>query len=163
MEINGLVNNRTQRPKHLYSVHFDIVHGCQLRCVGCPNSTLEPKIHWISVEDFARCLGNIDVERIHTFRLFNYGEPLLYVDADGTVVPGCAHPRAGVLGNLNTQKYSQVLNSPARRMMKQAMQENRAAMPVCGSCEIGTVGNEGPLFESEIVYWNADKEKLGDG
>ena len=24
------------------------------------------------------CLANIDVERIHTFRLFNYGEPLLH-------------------------------------------------------------------------------------
>ena len=28
--------------------------------------------------NFARCLGNIDVERIHTLRLFNYGEPLLH-------------------------------------------------------------------------------------
>jgi len=65
-------------PKHLYTLHFDIVHGCQLRCVGCPNSTLEPKIQRISVEDFALCLGNIDVERIHTLRLFNYGEPLLH-------------------------------------------------------------------------------------
>ena len=59
-------------------VQFDIVHGCQLRCVGCPNSTLEPKIQRIPVDDFARCLGNIDVERIHTLRLFNYGEPLLH-------------------------------------------------------------------------------------
>jgi hypothetical protein len=65
-------------PKHLYALHFDIVHGCQLRCVGCPNSTLEPKIQRISVDDFAQCLGNIDVERIHTLRLFNYGEPLLH-------------------------------------------------------------------------------------
>jgi len=62
----------------LFAVHFDIVHGCQLRCVGCPNSTLEPKIHRIPVEDFALCLGNIDVERIHTLRLYNYGEPLLH-------------------------------------------------------------------------------------
>ena len=315
-------------PKHLYSVHFDIVHGCQLRCIGCPNSTLKPEIYWISAEDFARCLANIDVERIHTFRLFNYGEPLLhrqlasivaeiprqrwktsvveistngqwvdwdafeemvkleivnslvvscdgdgtpesyersrppskweklveflkrvrylrdrwapamqlrtrtviqtradaqrwedflrplswipefrrwmflpetkvnltgrvvtvpagpclfladafefkshpwfgeinllYVDADGTVVPCCAHPQAGVLGNLKTQKYSEILNGPARRIMKQAMQENRATMPVCGSCEIGPVGNAGPLFESEITYWRNDKEKLSN-
>ncbi|RPJ08224.1 MAG: radical SAM protein, partial [Deltaproteobacteria bacterium] len=68
----------TQRPKHLFAVHFDIVHGCQLRCLGCPNSTLEPRIQSISVEDFAHCLGHIDVERIHTFRLFNFGEPLLH-------------------------------------------------------------------------------------
>ena len=66
------------RPRHIFSVHFDIVHGCQLRCVGCPNSTLEPKIKRIEVADFARCLGNIDVERIHTLRLFNFGEPLLH-------------------------------------------------------------------------------------
>ncbi len=65
-------------PKHLYSVHFDIVHGCQLRCVGCPNSMLASKVSRIAVEDFARCLSNIDVERIHSLRLFNYGEPLLH-------------------------------------------------------------------------------------
>jgi radical SAM protein with 4Fe4S-binding SPASM domain len=308
----------TQFPRHLFSVHFDIVHGCQLRCVGCPNSTLEPKIQSTSVEDFGRCLGNIDVERIHTFRLFNYGEPLLhkqlatvvaeipkqrwkvsvveistngqwvdwdefeamvklevvnklvlscdgegtpdsyerlrppskweklveflerarylrdrwapvmqlwtrtvintradaerweeflrprgwmpefrrwmllpeskenltgrvvtvpagpcvffadaseftshpwfgeinllYIDADGTVVPCCMHPRAGILGNLKTQKYSEILNGAARRVMKQTMQENRAAMPVCGGCDVGPVGNEGPSFWNAITY-----------
>ncbi len=49
-----------------------------MRCVGCPNSTLEPKIHRIPVDEFALCLSNIDVERIHTLRLYNYGEPLLH-------------------------------------------------------------------------------------
>ena len=39
---------------------------------------MDPGIESISVEDFRRCLRNIDVERIHTFRLFNYGEPLLH-------------------------------------------------------------------------------------
>ena len=317
----------TQSPKHIFAVHFDIVDGCQLRCVGCPNSTLEPKIRYIPVEDFACCLGNIDVDRIHTLRLFNYGEPLLhrqlsaivaeipkqrwkasvieistngqwvdwnefeamvklevvnklvvscdgdgtpesyerlrppstwkklvefldrarslrdrwapamqlgtrtvihtradaqrweaflrprgwmpefrrwmllpeskenltgravtvprgpcmflanaseftahswfgeinllYLDAEGTVVPCCMHPKAGVFGNLKTQKYSEVLNGSARRAMKETMQENRAAMPVCGKCEIGPVGNEGPSFGSVISYWGTD-EKLGD-
>lgn len=66
------------QPKQLYMLHFDIAHGCQLRCVGCPNSTLLPKIKRISVEDFRTCLGNIDVEHIHTMRLFNFGEPLLH-------------------------------------------------------------------------------------
>lgn len=312
----------TQPPRHLFSVHFDIVHGCQLRCCGCPNSTLEPKIGSISVEDFTRCLGNIDVERIHTFRLFNYGEPLLhkqlseivaeipkqrwkasvveistngqwvdweefekmmklevinklvvscdgdgtagcyerlrppskweklvefiersrclrdrwapatqlwtrtiirtradaqrwedflrprgwmpefrhwmllpeskenltgrmasvpdgpclflaeateftphpwfgemnllYVDADGTVVPCCMHPRAGVFGNLTTQKYSEILNGAARRAMKQTMQVNRHIMSVCGKCDVGPVGNEGPSFCSTITYWRVD-------
>jgi radical SAM protein with 4Fe4S-binding SPASM domain len=313
-------------PKHLYLVHFDIVHGCQLRCVGCPNSTLEPKIQRIPVESFARCLGNIDVERIHTLRLFNYGEPLLhrqlasiaaqiplqrwkasiveistnaqwvdwddfeemvrlevvnklvvscdgdgtpesyerlrppstweklvefldratrlrdrwapgmqlwtrtlirtredaarweeflrprgwapefrrwmalpeakenmtgrvvitppgscvfladseqfidhswfgeinllYVDADGTVVPCCMHPRAGEFGNLNTHKYSEILNGAARRAMKEAMTEKRAAMSICGACEVGPVGNEGPSFWSAMTYWSPNKGDL---
>lgn len=313
-------------PKHLYQLHFDIVHGCQLRCVGCPNSTLEPKIQRISVESFARCLGNIDVERIHTLRLYNYGEPLLhrqlaaivaqipqqrwkasvveistnaqwvdweefeamvrlevvnklivscdgdgtpesyerlrppstwekfvefldratrlrdrwapamqlgtrtvirtredaarweqflrprgwapefrrwmalpeakenmtgrvvltppgacmfladseqfadhpwfgeinllYVDADGTVVPCCMHPRAGEFGNLNTQKYSEILNGAGRRAMKDAMVENRAAMHVCGACDVGPVGKEGPSFWSAITYWSPNKADL---
>lgn len=318
----------THLPKHLFSLHFDIVHGCQLRCVGCPNSTLQPGIQLISIEDFGRCLGNIDVERIHTFRLFNFGEPLLhrqlsaivaeipkqrwkasvveistngqwvdwdefeamvklevvnklvvscdgdgtpecyerlrppskwgklvefldrarylrdrwapamhlctrtvirtradaqrwedflrprgwmpefrnwmflpesqenltgrdvivpdgpclfladaseftthpwfgeinllYVDADGTVVPCCMHPRAGVFGNLKNQKYSEILNGSARRAMKQAMQENRATMPVCGDCDVGAVGNEGPSFLSTITYWRTNKEELSN-
>lgn len=324
-----MIKSMTPSPRHLFTVHFDIVHGCQLRCLGCPNSTLEPRVHSMSVEDFGRCLGNIDVERIHTFRLFNYGEPLLHrqlaaivaqiprqrwkasiveistngqwvdwdefeamvrlevvnnlvlscdgdgtpecyerlrppstweklvefldrarylrdrwapamqlrtrtvvrtggdaqrwedflrprgwipefrrwmflpqskenltgreaavpsgpclfladaseftlnpwfgeinflhVDADGTVVPCCAHPRAGVLGNLKTQTYSQILNGVPRRMIRQAMQENRAAMPVCGSCEFGPVGNEGPLFWSEMTYWREKKEERCGG
>jgi radical SAM protein with 4Fe4S-binding SPASM domain len=318
----------TPSPKHLFSVHFDIVHGCQLRCVGCPNSTLEPEIQRISVEDFACCLGNIDVERIHTLRLFNFGEPLLhrqlaaivaeipkqrwkasvveistngqwvdwdefeamvklevvnrlvvscdgdgtpesyerlrppsrweklveflerarylrdrwspamqlwtrtvirtrfdkqrwedfllprgwmpefrhwmhapdakenltgrvltvpagpcmfladaseftshlwfgevnllYIDADGTVVPCCMHPRAGVFGNLKTQRYSEILKGPARREMKQRMQENRTVMPVCGSCDVGPVGNEGPSFQSAITCWGTNKGEPGD-
>jgi radical SAM protein with 4Fe4S-binding SPASM domain len=314
--------------KHLFFLHFDIVHGCQLRCVGCPNSILGSKIQSIPVEDFARCLGNIDVERIHTFRLFNYGEPLLhkrlaaivaeipkqrwrasvveistngqrvdwdefeamvkleivnklvvscdgdgtaksyetlrppsrweklvefleharylrdrwapamqlwtrtvirtradaqrwedflrprgwmpefrrwmflpesmenltgrvvtvpsapcvaladasefashpwfgeinllYVDADGTVVPCCYHPRAGVLGNLITQKYSEILNGVARRAMKQAMRENRGALHVCGRCEVGPIGNEGPSFFTTINDWRSSQEQLAD-
>ena len=314
------------QPRHIYALHFDIVHGCQLRCVGCPNSTLEPKIHRIDVADFALCLRHIDVERIHTMRLFNYGEPLLhrqlasivaeipkqrwkasvveistnaqwvdwddfeemiklevvtrlvvscdgdatpesyerlrppskwenliefleraarlrdrwapamqlwtrsvietredaraweavlrprgwtpefrrwmplpgakenmthravvtpkgscvflanarefvehpwfgeinllYVDSDGTVVPCCMHPRAGEFGNLKNQTYSEILNGEARRRMKAAMKENRAAMPVCGSCDVGPIGNEGQSFWSVIAYWSANKSEL---
>lgn len=57
---------------------FDIVRGCQLRCIGCPNSTLKPKIKKISVEDFGLCIRNIDVNYVKLFRLFNFGEPLLH-------------------------------------------------------------------------------------
>ncbi len=57
---------------------FDIVSGCQLRCIGCPNSIIQPKIKTISLSDFEKCLSNIDVNRIKVFRLFNFGEPLLH-------------------------------------------------------------------------------------
>lgn len=59
---------------------FDVVHGCQLRCIGCPNSTLKPKIKQIAVADFGRALRNIDVAAVGLFRLFNFGEPLLHDD-----------------------------------------------------------------------------------
>ncbi len=58
--------------------HFDVVQGCQLRCIGCPNSTLLPKIDHITPEGFDRCLRNVDVRQVETLRLFNYGEPFLH-------------------------------------------------------------------------------------
>jgi radical SAM protein with 4Fe4S-binding SPASM domain len=57
---------------------IDIVHGCQLRCIGCPNSTLHPKISFMSPADFDAILDNIDVEAINHLLLFNFGEPLLH-------------------------------------------------------------------------------------
>src|SRR4051812_23672230 len=54
--------------------HFEIVRGCQLRCLGCPNSTLQPKVRRIEPDDFDQCLRNIDVKHIEYFRLFNFGE-----------------------------------------------------------------------------------------
>ncbi len=64
-------------------VHFDIVGGCQLRCVGCPNSTILNKVTRQAPSDFAACLSNIDVGHVALFRLFNYGEPLLHDDLPG--------------------------------------------------------------------------------
>ncbi|MBK1672472.1 hypothetical protein CKO35_04005 [Ectothiorhodospira shaposhnikovii] len=298
----------------IYTFHFDIVHGCQLRCLGCPNATLAPKVERISEADFRRCLGNVDVRRIHTLRLFNFGEPLLHkelsllvaaipeqkwkvsivelstnaqhvywddfeammklevvnriavscdgdgtpeeyerlrppsrwerlleflertralrdrwspatqlitrtiirtredrqrwervllprgwtpefrhwmnlpqssqnltgrppqipegvcfflaepeafsshpwggeirflhVDHDGTVVPCCAHPRAGVLGNLKHEPYSRIVTGKARGELVALMARDRKRMPVCGQCEMGPVGQEGPSFSS---------------
>jgi radical SAM protein with 4Fe4S-binding SPASM domain len=63
--------------------HFDIVHGCQLRCVGCPNSTLAPPIQRVAVADFDACLRNVDVKRVRYLRLFAFGEPLLHRDLGG--------------------------------------------------------------------------------
>ena len=62
----------------LQRVGIDIVHGCQLRCVGCPNSMLHPKISFMSPSDFDAVFDNIDVAAIHNLALFNFGEPLLH-------------------------------------------------------------------------------------
>jgi len=64
----------------LTTLHFDIVGSCQLRCVGCPNSTIAEAVSHIDPAVFAACLAHIDVERVEVFRLFNYGEPLLHPD-----------------------------------------------------------------------------------
>lgn len=304
----------SSRATSIYSVQFDIVHGCQLKCVGCPNSTLSSDVQRISVADFDRALRNIDVERIHTLRLFNFGEPLLhqqladivaciprqawkasvvelstnaqkvnwddfeemvkrevvtrlvvscdgdgtaedyerlrppsrwerlleflerarqlrdrwapgmqlvtrtvcnpeppefrqrwrnflqplgwtpefrrwmalpesvmnmtgrqinapqgvcgfmqeasvfeghpwhgqinllYVDADGTVVPCCMHPQAGVLGNLFQQTFNEILASQQRADFITKMRLARADIAACGKCEMGPVGNEGASF-----------------
>ena len=308
----------TTTASSIYTVQFDIVHGCQLRCVGCPNSTLLPRIGRIAVDDFDRALQNIDVERIHTFRLFNFGEPLLhkelariveciprqdwrvsvvelstnaqqvdwddfeqmirlevvnrlvvscdgdgtpeeyerlrppsrwnrlieflertrvlrdrwtpamqlatrticdpepaahrqrwrdllqprgwtpefrrwmalpesvvnmtgramaapagvcgfladpsefaghpwhgqinllYVDYDGTVVPCCMHPQAGVLGNLFSQTFNEILRSQQRADFIARMRRDRASMPTCGQCDVGEVGQEGPSFRAAM-------------
>jgi hypothetical protein len=66
-----------------------------------------------------------------------------------------------VFGNLKIQKYSEILNDSARQMMRQTMEENRGAMPACGACDMGPVGNEGPSFFTAINYWRTDKE-LGE-
>jgi len=62
----------------LHRLGIDIVHGCQLRCIGCPNSTLHPKIGFMSPADFDAILDQIDVTAIKNLVLFNFGEPLLH-------------------------------------------------------------------------------------
>jgi MoaA/NifB/PqqE/SkfB family radical SAM enzyme len=59
-------------------LHIDIVNGCPLSCVGCPTPVRNGKVEWIDPEDFYLCLSSLDVKAIDTFRLFNYGEPLLH-------------------------------------------------------------------------------------
>jgi hypothetical protein len=78
-DLLGLISSATGRIKFsLDPVHIDVVSGCQLRCPGCPNSTLRRNISYMPVGDFARCLQNIDVKHICVLRVFNYGEPLLH-------------------------------------------------------------------------------------
>lgn len=279
-------------------MHFDIVGGCQLRCVGCPNSTLRPKAKPIALADFAQCMANVDVEHIERLQLFNYGEPLLhpdlpgifrvladhqdritrleistnaqfvrwkqleevmhmkllthlavscdgdgtpesyerlrppgrwpklieflsrigemrdridpdlelftrtviserddiprwksvleplgwrsefrgwkilpqsadnpsgrtivpgrgvcifvesltqlYVAGDGTVVPCCAHPRAGELGSLMTSKWSEIVESQARASFVNELENDRGSMEICSACEFGPAAARGP-------------------
>ena len=278
---------RKKRIPFLNRVGIDIVHGCQLRCIGCPNSTLQPAIRFMAVDDFDTILRNIDITFLKGLRLFNFGEPLLhpnlpdilrripkqayriqtvgistnaqhhdfpmleevfrvgvvnllivscdgdgtkeeyerlrppgkyeklieflikakelrdryspetrlvtstiieteegqkrwmdllaplgwtpvfrdwyvlphsvkarieqkpivlkkgcqqfrekylYVDFDGTIVPCCVYPRPFELGNLKENKFSEVLNSPQRKMMVKELKTNKKNMPVCGKC-----------------------------
>jgi radical SAM protein with 4Fe4S-binding SPASM domain len=88
---------------------------------------------------------------------------LLYVDADGTVVPCCMHPQAGSFGNLMTQKYSEIRHGQARRDFTHDLETRRAAMPVCGTCDAGPAGREGPSFWSQIAYWSPNTAQLPEG
>ncbi|MBD8525078.1 SPASM domain-containing protein [Pseudomarimonas arenosa] len=309
-------------PRSIYTAHIDVVHGCQLRCVGCPNSILQPKILRMPKDTFGTILGNLDVEHIHTLRLFNFGEPLLhpelstlvalipqqrwkvsiveistngqkvywddfeemlklevvnriviscdgdgtpedyerlrppskwsnfieflerartlrdrwspatqlmtrtvceveehrqrwrsvleprgwltefrrwmylpgssqnmtgheikvpnaacgflaepeefrshpwygqihlvYVDWDGTVVPCCMHPKAGVLGNLTQQTYSEIRMGQARAKLKALMNSDRKSMPICGECDVGPIGQEGASVDAAMDALKAE-------
>lgn len=57
---------------------IEIVHGCQLKCVGCPNSTLMPGIKQCDLDDLKKIINNLDVTEISKLRLYNYGETLLH-------------------------------------------------------------------------------------
>jgi len=57
----------------------------------------------------------------------------LYVDWDGKVVPCCCHPRAHVFGDLTKEKYSKILNGPARRRF---VHMDRRKHPICGKCGV---------------------------
>lgn len=72
-----------QKIRSLHTFQIDIVHGCQLRCVGCPNSTIMDKVRRVKVEDFRKCIENVDVDSIQYLRLFNFGEPLLHENLTG--------------------------------------------------------------------------------
>lgn len=280
---------RFPRIEAIDKFHFEIVKGCQLRCVGCPNSTLQPPVKRIAVEDFDFLLGRVDVAHVAYLRLFSFGEPLLhrnlagifeciprqkwtvgrveistnaqfanwndleaafrtrilshlavscdgdgtpesyerlrppsrweklieflerarelrdryhptlelmtrtictdpvaqarwrsvleprgwqpefrgwlylpeseqnmtgrdivaprrvcsfqgvhdrlYVDWDGTVVPCCVHPRAGVLGNLRESTFNEIMHARARAEFLQSLRERRPSMPICNKCE----------------------------
>jgi len=55
------IDSEEWRTQGLRKVHFDIVDGCNLKCVGCPNSTMTKKVRRIDEQTFEACLQNIDV------------------------------------------------------------------------------------------------------
>ncbi len=63
---------------HLSTISFDIVDGCQLRCIGCPNSTYKPKVNPVNIEDIHRRVANINIKEVDRIRLYRYGEPLFH-------------------------------------------------------------------------------------
>jgi radical SAM protein with 4Fe4S-binding SPASM domain len=64
----------------LQRLGIDIVGGCNLKCIGCPNSILERKIQFTSVDNFNLYLSNINVKHIEFLKLYNFGESLLHPD-----------------------------------------------------------------------------------
>jgi organic radical activating enzyme len=60
----------------LNDVSIDVVDGCNLRCIGCPNSTLKPSVNSIPADTVIDRVRNIDVGKIKRLRLYRYGEPL---------------------------------------------------------------------------------------
>ena len=68
--------------RHLEVFSIDIVRGCQLLCVGCPNSSIRLKVKDMPVDVFAGIMENFD-GTTRRLRLFNYGEPLLHRDLPG--------------------------------------------------------------------------------
>ncbi|MBF0623676.1 MAG: radical SAM/SPASM domain-containing protein [Magnetococcales bacterium] len=59
-------------------MNVEVVRGCQLACVGCPNAVLKPKVRCMEVADFVRYMANVDVVRVANLRLYAFGDPLLH-------------------------------------------------------------------------------------
>lgn len=66
----------------LQRLGIDIVSGCNLLCVGCPNSTIKRKLEFTTPEDFNTILSNIDVKHIENLKLYNFGETFLHHQLD---------------------------------------------------------------------------------
>jgi MoaA/NifB/PqqE/SkfB family radical SAM enzyme len=63
--------------------------------------------------------------------------PQLYVDADGIVVPCCAHPRADELGDLKHRRFTEIFGGARRKSLLEALAADREGLGICGECEFG--------------------------
>ena len=130
------LNSQSDRPgphgmrQQLTVVHFDVVGGCQLRCVGCPNSGLDPRPEFIAPDLFRRCLANVDVHKISLFRLFNYGEPLL-------------HPRLEELGRILLDSPLKIRWTEISTNAQSNAEERLEALVAMGAVNILTISCDG--------------------
>ena len=51
-------------------VQFDIVDGCNLRCIGCPNSVTKPSVNPIPIDILINRMQNIDIGSINQLNLY---------------------------------------------------------------------------------------------
>jgi radical SAM protein with 4Fe4S-binding SPASM domain len=86
----------------------------------------------------------------HDICLFMETKNQLYVGWDGTVVPCCAHPRAGELGSLRTTSLSKILAGVKRAEFINRLQNERFKMKICGMCEFGSSLQPGPSAGDRI-------------
>ena len=59
----------------------------------------------------------------------------LFVDCHGDVIPCCAFPDLAPMGNLLTQKFSEVQRGALREKMKNFLKTDRVNDKICGNCE----------------------------
>lgn len=67
----------------LQRLGIDVVSTCQLRCVGCSNSTFHRKLQMTAPEDFGRYLSNANASEVGYLKLYNFGEIFLHDDLEG--------------------------------------------------------------------------------
>ena len=84
-------------------VQFDIVDGCNLRCIGCPNSVSKPSVNPIPTDVLVRRIQNIDVGSIKQINLYRFGEPLF-------------HPELPVILRLNSLIKPKIKSVPPQQM-----------------------------------------------
>ena len=59
----------------------------------------------------------------------------LFVDCRGDVIPCCSYPNLPPMGNLKTQRFSEVHRGELRRRMLHFLETKRTGDSVCGQCE----------------------------
>jgi len=118
------------------TVIFDDAHMATWRSVLEPLGWTPEFRRWINLvgasEDLSKRHGEPGRGRCQFVET-----PGLYVDWNGTVVPCCAHPRAGDFGNLITQRWTEIVAGDARRDFLEKLDNDRASMEICGKCEFG--------------------------